>query len=245
VLKCASNFDRFLTLPADIFAEIFDTEKVNIYHPTKGGDDDDDPYDMGQAFDDLNENWAACNIKLVKKLTAEFYNKVSRASDLRLNNYGNRRKLYSGLRMKCGNKEQPLGGDAYYLCSAKLYDNSGNEVDIQDDDDDSNDCEDNKIFRNDCPYRDGGNSCGSDPVKFHAIPLPWTAGGDFDNMATLAFGGDPNDSGALVCRLAEIAESDLSLAEEDVMPGFCCVDRPFDVGRSSDLWGFPVNMCMC
>jgi hypothetical protein len=240
VLQCASSFDQFLTLPAaDIIAEIFDPANKDVYHPQK----DNKEFDTSKAFDDLNEKWSACNKALVLKLTTEFNDKMLRASDLTLDSYKDRQD-YSGLAMKCYDKRQDTDeDDAHYPCWVRLYDNGGhadvNYVKIEA-------CEDHKIYTNDCPYRDVGDSCGEGFPTFDSVPLPWTAGGDYDKMATLAFGDDPNDSGALVCRLAEIAESaDTTLDEKDVMPGFCCVDRAFDSDRDSDLWGFPVNMWMC
>jgi hypothetical protein len=241
-----SSFDQFLTLPAaDIFAEIFDPANADVYNPRKNGGS----FDITQLYDDANEEWTACNEKLVLKLTTEFNNKMLKASDLSLDTYGNRQD-YSGLAMKCRNKREGdsnVNEDAYYPCWVRLYDKDGHadENYVYIDGEEDGDCDEHKIYRNDCPYRTGGDSCGDGPVTFDAVPMPWTAGGDYDEMATLAFGDDPNDSGALICRLAEIAESDATLTEKDVMPGFCCVDRAFDSDRPSDLWGFPVSTCMC
>lgn len=55
----------------------------------------------------------------------------------------------------------------------------------------------------------------------------------FDQASTLVFGEET--SIGLVCKFAEVAKA--AAADEDFLPGYCCLDSPFEV----DAWGTRVS----
>lgn len=224
----------------DIFTELFDSSKKEVYKPRKGNDDENQLYDTNNIYDDLPQDplMQTCNLRVVEYLTDLFYSlTVDKPSDLRLDSYEARRIGYGGLWIRCKNEECEGSTnipDCYYQCTVRSVTPDDDESKIDDD------CENMKIKRDTCPFHEGNGSCGdSKTLFFKHVPSPWTAGGDYEVMTTLAFGDDPHDSGSLVCRLAEKAESMVSPIESAIMPGYCCMDRPFDASGGDDLWGYP------